>query len=200
MEGINPFRYLQNALSKITRKRRIDFFLSSMERQGNATVLDVGASANFRLKCGGQGRLIALNTSRHALSGLCETPALCVVGDGCALPFKDKSVDMAFSNAVIEHAGSWERQRLFADEIRRVGKGYIVCTPNRHFPYEPHFHLPLFQFMPAAVQRFLKGLMGKGHLEVRLLSRGEMKGLFPDAEVFGMTFDALPEVLIAHRK
>ncbi|WP_255695553.1 methyltransferase domain-containing protein [Rhodohalobacter sp. 614A] len=44
--------------------------------------------------------------------------------------FEDKSFDVVFSNSVIEHVGSFENQRRFADEVRRVGKAYWVQTPD----------------------------------------------------------------------
>ena len=73
--------------------------------------------------------------------------------DGCALPFPDRSFDVVFSNAVIEHLPDRESQRRFAEEVQRVGRGWFVTTPNVWYPVEPHYHLPLVQFLPQAWQR-----------------------------------------------
>jgi Methyltransferase domain len=62
-----------------------------------------------------------------------------LVGDGCKLNIPDESYDIAHSNSVIEHVGSWERQKQFASEIRRVGKSFWVQTPAREFFIEPHY-------------------------------------------------------------
>src|ERR1035441_4234454 len=78
-----------------------------------------------------------------------------VVADGCLLPFPNRSVDISFSNSVIEHVGDHDRQRAFAREMARVGKCYFVQTPNRWFFIEPHLETPLIHFLPLSWQRKL---------------------------------------------
>ena len=73
-----------------------------------------------------------------------------VQGDACALPFPDQSFDVVFSNAVIEHVGDAERQRLFVAEALRVGRRVFLTTPNRWFPIEVHTRLPLVHWLPEA--------------------------------------------------
>ena len=69
-----------------------------------------------------------------------------VIGDACNLDMlSSKSFDIIYSNSVIEHVGR-ERQKEFANEIMRVGKKYWVQTPYKHFPVEPHFVFPFFQY------------------------------------------------------
>jgi hypothetical protein len=57
-------------------------------------------------------------------------------GDGCSLPYSDGEFDICFSNSTIEHLHTLDRQKLFAAEMRRVGRSYFVQTPARSFPFE----------------------------------------------------------------
>jgi len=59
----------------------------------------------------------------------------CVQGDGTALDFGDEEFDVCFSNSTIEHVHSLDRQRAFASEVRRVGRGLWLQTPARSFPF-----------------------------------------------------------------
>lgn len=42
--------------------------------------------------------------------------------DGVDFPFEDKSFDVVFSNAVVEHVGAFDKQLHFIKEVDRVGK------------------------------------------------------------------------------
>ena len=113
-------------------------------------VLDIGGTAYNWTLLAERPRLTLLNMPRA--SEVNEQGVDWVAADGCALPFGDASFDVVFSNSVIEHLGSPERQRQFASEVARVGKKYYVQTPNRWFfrrgltmpwgPYsDPYFEL-----------------------------------------------------------
>jgi len=120
-----------------------------------------------------------------------------VEADATELPFPDKSFDVAFSNSVIEHLGTWERQQAFAREARRVGDKLWIQTPARSFPIEPHYLAPFIHFLPKNWQRRLArratlwGLLTKPSPQVidewidelRLLSYSEFKQLFPDCHI-----------------
>ena len=127
-----------------------------------------------------------------------------VIADGCALPFKSASFDWVFSNAVIEHVGDWEKQKRFANEIRRVAsKGYFVTTPNKFFPIEPHTLLPFYQFLSPTQQRYFVRL-SPGYMterdQINLLSSRELGLLFPEARVSKIGFRVFPNSLVAvHR-
>ena len=57
-------------------------------------------------------------------------------GDARDLPFADKSVDVVFSSAVIEHIGSYANQKRMLSECLRVAKkGIFITTPNRCLLY-----------------------------------------------------------------
>ena len=109
----------------------------------------------------------------------------------------DKSYDIGFSNSVIEHVGSWERQRQFASELRRVARDLWVQTPAYECPLEPHFMAPFIHYFPRPAQKkmarwcTLWGWIERPSREqinfmvetTRLLRKSEMKQLFPDCEI-----------------
>ncbi len=120
--------------------------------------------------------------------------------------FGDRSFDIVYSNSVIEHVGPFDDMRRMAQEIQRVSRRYFVQTPYRYFPIEPHFVFPLFQFMPYAWRIHLLQRHDLGWIErmpdraeaerevrsVNLLSKTQMRSLFPDGnfrteKLFGLT-------------
>lgn len=110
--------------------------------------------------------------------------------------FKNNEFDIAFSNSVIEHVGSYKDQKLMANEIQRVGKNFFIQTPNLYFPIEPHVFFPFFQFFPMKVKlimirNFKLGFSKNTEIKeaedviksLRLLKKSELKKLFPDAKI-----------------
>ena len=69
-----------------------------------------------------------------------------IQADGRDLPFLTHEFDLVFSNAVIEHVGDKTDQNDFFRETDRVGRNWIVTTPNRLFPVESHTQV-LFKHM-----------------------------------------------------
>lgn len=136
-----------------------------------------------------------------------------IVGDGCALPFPDASFDVLFSNSVIEHVGTWERQQAFAREARRVGRRLWLQTPAREFFVEPHLIAPFVHWLPRPWQRrLIRNFTVRGWLErpgpreveeflaeVRLLTFSEMQSLFPDCTIIRERFLGLTKSYIAVR-
>lgn len=74
-----------------------------------------------------------------------------IVYDGFYFPFEDKSFDIGWSNAVIEHVGDMERQVLFLKELKRTCKRVYFTTPNRYFPFEVHTRYPLIHWLPKGI-------------------------------------------------
>lgn len=109
--------------------------------------------------------------------------------------FQDGSVDLVFSNSVIEHLGTYAAQQAMAHEVRKTAAHYWVQTPNYWFPIEPHFLTPGWQWLPEALRigmlrRRRWGWRGpypeveearRAVREIRLLRRRELERLFPDA-------------------
>ncbi len=116
---------------------------------------------------------------------------------------------------MIEHVGSWENQKAFASEIRRVGKKLWVQTPARECPIEPHYLTPFIHWLSPSIQKRLLryftpwGLISKPTIQeiekmvdtTRLLTFLEMQKLFPDCEIHieKLAF-GIPKAYIAIRK
>ncbi len=180
-------------------------FVEGFQVTDQTRILDVGGYLmNWRL-ISVRPRLILLNlpgsTRMESAAGVAW-----VHGDGRRLPFADQGVDLVYSNSVIEHLTILPNQQAFAREIARVGRRYYVQTPNRYFPIEPHYQLPLFQFLPVSAQRALNrrfslGWREKGRWEdVNLLTAADLRRLFPDAEIHRERVLGLTKSLMAVRR
>lgn len=137
-----------------------------------------------------------------------------IVGDAtdpALLP--DRSFDLVHSNSVIEHVGGWDDFQRFAANVRRLAPRYYVQTPNYWFPFEPHFRVPGFQYLPKSVRRAMITRRAWGYMprakspeearetidHHRLLSAREMRRLFPDARILREKLAGLSKSLIAIR-
>jgi len=132
-------------------------------------------------------------------------------GDGCALPFSDRHFDICHSNSVIEHVGNWRRKVEFAREVTRVAQHYFHQTPNFWFPWEPHFGMPIYHWLPEPIQLQIacKRKLGwtpaasniTDGMEVvehaSMLNRRMVSYLFPDAQIFQERFLGLTKSFIA---
>jgi len=207
---------LPGSLAARLRGRRHRFFEDVLSRIAQpVTILDLGGTTGFWSDVAfprSSTKIIVLNVKRevdHAAHF--ET----IAGDARDLrSFADGSIDLVYSNSVIEHVGSFADQRRMADEIRRVGKRYFIQTPNRNFPIEPHFVVPGFQFMPMWLRAFLltKSRLGWTDRErnweramevaasVRLMSVGEVLTLFPEAALYRERFAGLTKSVVAYRE
>lgn len=99
-------------------------------------------------------------------------PFAFVQGDALRLPFRDQSFDLVVSNAVIEHVGDEIAQRRFVAEAQRVGRSWIIGTPNKWFPIESH--------TSAVFQHYSPRWRARQTAFTRLLSRREFRALFSD--------------------
>lgn len=188
------------------RERRYERFLALCAVKSEERILDVGAGTGAALeRFNSVNPIVAVDLFEPIREGWLAQPNVEVGrADGTELPYKDGEFPVAFSNSVIEHVPK-DRQARFASEISRVADRYYVQTPNRYFPIEPHYQLPLVQFLPERVlkalnKRFSFGFREKGRWEpVRLLSARELQRLFPDAEIHREKLFGLTKSLMAVR-
>jgi hypothetical protein len=178
-------------------------FFATFAPSPEARVLDIGGTAQTWIsESEGDGQfsvtLINIRSHGHMNGGRFTS----MEGDATALPFADNAFDLAFSNSVIEHVGTWEKQQAFAREARRVAPKLWIQTPARSFPIEAHLLAPYIQYLPKNVQHGIVRWTPRGLLtpdvvqeivdEVRLLTYREIRHLFPDClilkeRLFGLT-------------
>jgi len=189
-----------DSLAASFRRRRFVLFqdLVASVNHCPVTILDLGGWQEFWEVMGftdAPHKIILLNlyqiTVRHP-------NFTSIVGDARNLDtFADQSVDVVFSNSVIEHVGTYADQQRMANEVRRVGRKYFIQTPSFFFPFEPHFLFPVFHWLPFSLRLLLIRRFSLGYIarkqsreealrtlaEFRLLKKSEMKVLFPDASI-----------------
>lgn len=199
------------SISYRLRKKRMDKFFSYYSNEiysevcpNRVTVLDLGGEAVFWNACNDFVR----NTSDITMINLESKQNdkdrdyfKSIVGDATDLSmFGNQSVDLAFSNSVIEHVGGFENQKKMADEMKRVGRHIYIQTPNFFFPIEPHFQLFFVHYLPLKMRtRIVEKKWKLDHdfaveyvSGIELLTYGRLKKLFPGCKVrrerfFGLT-------------
>ena len=223
-EKVNPIWNMKNIKKKLMpyeggsqyfRERRFQFFLSLINTLPRPIrILDIGGTYFFWEKMNFTQMpditFTLLNLYPQEVHGENFTS---MIGDATQLSFKDKEFDLVFSNSVIEHLFTKENQVKMANEIRRVGKNYFIQTPNLYFPIEPHWLFPFFQFLPIRVRVFLTQHFTIGGYrktndrakaiervnEVRLLSKKEIKELFPDGNCYEEKFFSLTKSFVMYK-
>ena len=121
---------ISSKISPFFRSRRVKRFLSTFQLTKETRILDVGGYPLCWRDIPIQ-HITLLNT--HPLCSYDRSFMTAnqefVLGDGTDLQYEDKSFDIVFSNSVIEHLGTFERQQAFAREAQRVGRVLLVQTP-----------------------------------------------------------------------
>jgi SAM-dependent methyltransferase len=178
-----PLARLASPLAARARRRRHERFFARAGLPPGGRVLDVG--------CGALG-LRALEPTFDVtgvdLADRPHYPGRFVRADAAAgLPFVDGEFDLVYCSSVVEHVPP-ARRPAFAAELRRVGRGWLVQTPARSFPIEPHSLLPGAHWLPPRPRKPYWRLGAAGAWEeISLLSRRELEALFGPAlpERFG---------------
>ena len=224
VETVSRVTALAESLGQRFRQRRSgplrDMIMRVHKQKGAVSILDVGGLEAYwnifpvEFLQEHRVKIVLLNLEPDILPVTQPEIFSTSVGDGCALTFSDGSFDICHSNSVIEHVGNWRRKTAFAHEVSRVAPRYFVQTPNFWFPWEPHFEMPFFHWLPAPVQLWLAFHKSLGWtkrvttidagMEVveyaSLLTYPMMARLFPDSRIIREKFGGVTKSFIAIRE
>jgi hypothetical protein len=192
------------SFSNTRRSRRFAAFAALVDglleqREGSVRILDIGGTNSFWEQRGWAGRdrveVVLVNLEAEPREHENIDPR---AGDATDLSeFADGSFDVVFSNSVIEHLQTRDRQAAMAAEVRRLAPVYWIQTPNFWFPVEPHFLTPGWHYLPVAarvalLRRRRWGWRGplpeaaqaeEAVREIRLMRGSELTRMFPEASL-----------------
>lgn len=225
---MNPISKIVWKFSANARRKRAKFFREQFLIDENTRILDLGSENGSNIHNVLQGakytaeNVFIADIERRAVAYGSEkfgfTPVL--IEEDANLKYPDKFFDIVFCSSVIEHTtvdksevwnykksadfkkAAWERQKLFAREIVRLGKQYFVQTPSKTFPVESHTWLPLVGYFPREIFLPILKISNKfwvksAEPDFNLLGFDEMRKLFPEAEIVRETKYGLTKSLMA---
>ena len=159
---------LASRISGYNRKRKYSYFLNEIKPQPENTLLDVGFASveysdvdNFlEREYPYRENITALGIDGDGKFKEKYPEIKVVLYDGNIFPFNDNTFDIGWSNAVIEHVGSREKQVLFVKELLRTCEKVYLTTPNRLFPVELHTRVLFLHWLPKALFDKILNLIG----------------------------------------
>ncbi|MBX3463484.1 MAG: class I SAM-dependent methyltransferase [Planctomycetes bacterium] len=205
---------LFNRLSLRSRRIKMALLERHLPLLGTERVLDIGSQVDSQSRqvlerFPDKSRITAANLFPEHLDAIrAAYPGIHTVqADARKLPFEDKSFDLVYSNAVIEHVGTLADQQRMADEIRRVGKRWFLTTPNKWYPFEFHARMPFVSWLPPRWMHRVTRLWGYNHVagryqrgndfsDVHLLTARQLRRMFPDSLVLRPRVTFWPETLV----
>jgi len=216
---------LKRAYSRHARKNRAAMFRALFPDAMNQSILDLGGGDGGHIASvvPGHRNVTVADIDRKKLTAAEEKHAHKprLLTESADLPFEDAEFDIVFCSSVIEHVTGPKdqvgnirstrafeeqalvHQRSFAEEVRRIGRGYFVQTPYKYFFVESHTIAPGFVvLLPRAIQlEIWKRWPFYNHVpDFSLLTVCDMKRCFPDAEIHLESVLGLTKSIMAVRR
>lgn len=187
---------LLDKVTERTRSKIHSLFLNHVNPTQSDIILDIGASANPTFKASNYLEATSPHLNISAVGLGADNPIWQKLypnipythGTVLALPFDDKSFDIVYSHAVIEHVGCYANQVKMIIEALRVAKKSIwITTPNRWHPIEFHSVFPFFHWLPKSWYRFILKKMGSTYFckeeNLNLLGKKSLLSATKNAEL-----------------
>jgi hypothetical protein len=207
----NLFVTADTSLAGQMRLRRWELILKHLPELSEMRVLDLGGTMQWWSRAPVRPRHVTMVNLEPSE----EAPWLTVVtGDACYADrlVPGQSFDLVFSNSLIEHVGGHKARSALSHVIRSLAPRYMVQTPYRYFPIEPHWLFPGMQFLPTSVQWTIASRWPLGHtrgwsdsqalnevMSTELLGATEMRTYFPDGHLYWERFLGLPKSIVIIR-
>lgn len=183
---------IANKISGYNRKRKYEYFKNNFIITPETKILDVGFANqeyspvdNYLEKSYPfLDKITALGVDGKDMFEKKYPEVNAVIYDGDIFPFKDKSFDIGWSNAVIEHVGQRGKQVQFLKEMLRTCNIVYFTTPNIYFPVELHTRILLLHWLPKSMFDRILISIGKKWATgdyMYLLSRNEIKDICKQA-------------------
>jgi hypothetical protein len=208
----NRLIFADDSFAEGLRQRRWRRLLDQVPDLAQMRVLDLGGTTVFWTRAPVRPRSVTLINLNDPGEGLpWVRPITGDAADAAAL-VGDETFDLVFSNSLIEHLGGHHQRLRFSEVVRSMAPRYVIQTPYRFFPVEPHWLFPGMQFLPTRVRSWLAPRWPLGFtykwpeaqatnetMSIDLLSLTEMRAYFPDARVLWERFAGLPKSMTAIR-
>ena len=166
----HPLRKLASKISFHVRRKIFTSFMEIIRPTARSRILDVGVTpdrtlpeSNFLESLYPYKDHLVVTSIEDASHLEQEYPGIRFVRtEKLDLPFADKSFNIVFCSAVLEHVGDYDQQKLFVAELFRVSERFFIITPNRQFPMEFHTLIPLLHWLPLSSYRAILRAFGMG--------------------------------------
>jgi hypothetical protein len=169
-----------------------------IEKKGTIRILDLGGDLSYWENMNWKNtstHISLLNLASITIPDDSKHLFEAIQADALKCPFPDYTFDLVFSNSAIEHMGSLQNQKIFAQEVKRLAHNYIIQTPSFWFPLEPHCRIPFFQFIPHGIRAVMLMIFkihyfpkAKNYREgieasktTMMMGKTKFKSFFPDA-------------------
>jgi hypothetical protein len=194
-----------NSVAERMRLRRWAFIREHFPELEHMKILDLGGTASWWRRAPVMPEHVTTVNLRKP-EGVDMPGLTSIVGDACHADelLSGQMFDLVLSNSLIEHVGGHSQRVRLAEVIRALAPRYLVQTPYRYFPVEPHWVFPGMQFMPTRLQGYIAPRWPLGHTRgwtadkalsevmfTELIGIPEMKAYFPDAKLYWERFCGL---------
>lgn len=185
---------LKKVITVLSREKKLEQFYALFKNE--MTVLDVGFSnetkrkvpdtTNYFIKTYRYNPGTYTGLSNEQTDGMEQLyPGFKFVSySGGRFPFNDNEFDWVFSNAVIEHVGADDNQKVFLNEMLRVSRNVFFTTPNKFLPVESHSNILFLHWNDSVFCKYCKKRKQwwstKDHLY--LFSKNRLKKLLKESD------------------